>query len=60
VRRVVSLESIAGHEAVLSAGLRAGERLVVDGQRDLQDGSPLRTVAEEPAGAEAPAAAPRG
>ncbi|MBN1556612.1 MAG: efflux RND transporter periplasmic adaptor subunit [Lentisphaerae bacterium] len=38
VRRVVRIDEIMGHEAVIGAGLKAGDALVVEGQRGLADG----------------------
>ena len=38
VRRVVIVEPISGHEAVVSSGLESGETVVVEGHRSLQDG----------------------
>lgn len=46
VRRMVGLDSLAGQEAVIGAGLKAGERLVVEGHRGLQDGVPVREDGE--------------
>jgi membrane fusion protein (multidrug efflux system) len=46
VRRVVGLESLAGQDAVISRGLQAGDRLVVEGHRGLQDGVPVREDGE--------------
>lgn len=46
VRRVVGLDSLAGQEAVIGRGLQAGERLVVEGHRGLQDGVPVREDGE--------------
>ena len=53
VRKRVLVDSLTGHEAVLESGLAAGERVVVEGHRGLQDGM---KVAEPAAGAEVPAA----
>lgn len=39
VRRVVQIDFITGHEAVLSSGVKAGDRVVVEGHRALQDGA---------------------
>lgn len=41
VRRVVSLETITGQEALLGSGLKAGDKLVIEGHRGLQDGVPV-------------------
>jgi len=38
VRCVVTIDEIVGFEAVISGGLRVGDRLVVEGHRTLQDG----------------------
>ena len=46
VRRVVGLDSLAGQDAVIGSGLMAGERLVVEGHRGLQDGVPVREDGE--------------
>lgn len=53
IRREVVLEYVAGDRAVVSAGLTAGERLVVEGQRTLADGAKTRILDDEP-----PAATP--
>ncbi len=47
VRRVVVMEAVAGQEALISAGLRAGERLVVEGHRTLQDGMTVQVDEQE-------------
>ncbi len=44
VRRVVTLNRIAGGQAVLSAGVAAGEAVVVDGHRGLMDGVEVERV----------------
>ncbi len=50
VRRRVELERIARGSAVLSAGVAPGESVIIEGQRDLTDGSPIEIVAApEPA-----------
>jgi RND family efflux transporter MFP subunit len=41
VRRSLRLAALAGDEAVVASGLEAGERLVVEGQRTLVDGTLL-------------------
>jgi membrane fusion protein (multidrug efflux system) len=41
VRRVVQMDAPRGHEVVLSRGVAPGDRLVVEGQRELRDGMPL-------------------
>lgn len=41
VRHEVEIGSITGKEAVLAAGISAGDRIVVAGQRTLQDGAPV-------------------
>jgi membrane fusion protein (multidrug efflux system) len=51
VRKRVLIAALFGHEAVLEAGLAAGDRIVVEGHRGLQDGM---TVAVD--GPAAPAA----
>jgi len=48
VRRVVQMEAPQGHEVVLSRGVRAGERVIVEGQRGIQDGLLLDPRAEAP------------
>ena len=53
VRKRVLLGSLIGHEAVLESGVEAGERIVVEGHRSLQDGQP---VTENNAEAAAPMA----
>ena len=40
-RRIVKIDSRAGHEAVLSSGLEPGDSVVVEGQRFLEDGMPV-------------------
>ncbi len=47
VRRVVVMEAVAGQEALISAGLHAGERLVVEGHRTLQDGMAVQVAEQE-------------
>lgn len=46
VRRVVQMVVIMGDEAVLSSGVAIGDRVIVEGQRTLQDGSLLELQAE--------------
>lgn len=46
VRRRVYLDTLVGHEVVLSGGLNAGEQLVVEGHRGLQDGMKVRPTGE--------------
>ncbi len=46
VLKVVRIDEIIGQEVVLASGLQAGDRLVVDGHRTLQDGVPVVTDAE--------------
>jgi membrane fusion protein, multidrug efflux system len=43
-RRTVRLEAIAGADVVLAGGVEAGDRVVVEGQRDLEDGVPVRVA----------------
>ena len=50
VRKRVLIAALTGHDAVLESGLAAGERIVVEGHRGLQDGM---KVVETGAGAEA-------
>ncbi len=45
VRRLVKIRALVGRLAVIQSGLAPGERLVVEGQRLLADGSPLLEVA---------------
>lgn len=42
--RVLTLERIVGSNALISAGLAAGDQLVVEGQRTLQDGLPVQVA----------------
>jgi len=42
--RVVRMRSIVGHEAVLTSGVGAGDRLIVEGHRSLEDGVPITVV----------------
>lgn len=51
VRRVVTLDRIAGGQAILSGGVAAGEAVVVDGHRGLADGVELQVVEGSPAAA---------
>ena len=60
VRKRVLIASWSGHEAVLESGLAAGERVVVEGHRGLQDGmkvaeggGPAEAAPEIPAAASA-------
>ncbi|MBP7830698.1 MAG: efflux RND transporter periplasmic adaptor subunit [Kiritimatiellae bacterium] len=53
VRRRVQIDAMVGHDAVLSAGLSAGDALVIEGHRGLQDGRLVAIV-----GADAPATPP--
>jgi len=46
VKRVVKTESIIGHVAILSSGVAAGDRLVVEGHRALQDGMAVEIKGE--------------
>jgi RND family efflux transporter MFP subunit len=41
-RRAVTVSSSTDDDAALSAGVAAGERVVVDGPKDLADGAPVR------------------
>ena len=41
-RRAVAVVSSTGEEVVLSAGVAAGERVIVDAPKGLADGSPVR------------------
>jgi membrane fusion protein (multidrug efflux system) len=43
-QRVVRISRLAGEMAVLQSGLKAGDKLVVQGQRLLRDGSPVKVV----------------
>lgn len=49
VRRVVNLAVVAGTQAVVQDGLKAGDRVVVDGQRRLSDGVPVSEAEAEAA-----------
>lgn len=42
VRKTVRIHSLAGESALLSSGISAGDRLIVEGQRFLQDGTRVR------------------
>ena len=48
VRRIVTLDRIAGGQAVLSGGIAAGESVVVDGHRGLADGAAVKVVDGSP------------
>ena len=48
-RRVVRIDSITGHEAILASGLAVGETIVVEGHRALQDGVLLEVIRAEAA-----------
>jgi membrane fusion protein (multidrug efflux system) len=54
VRRVVQLDRIVGHEAVIASGVGAGEQVVVEGQRALVDGALLEVAAADPRPEEPP------
>jgi membrane fusion protein, multidrug efflux system len=41
VRKRVLLGALIGHEAVLESGVEAGDRIVIEGHRSLQDGQPV-------------------
>ena len=56
VRKRVRIAALIGSEAVLESGVAAGERIVVEGHRGLQDGMPVAEAGETPAAA-APEAA---
>ena len=45
-RRVAVLESVAGREALIGSGLEAGELLVIEGHRGLQDGVAVQVSLE--------------
>jgi membrane fusion protein (multidrug efflux system) len=49
VRKRVLLGALIGHEAVLESGVAAGERIVVEGHRGLQDGQPVSESGAEAA-----------
>lgn len=49
VRRVVQIDGLRGAEAILAGGLTRGERLVIEGQRALQDGQPVIEADQQPA-----------
>jgi membrane fusion protein, multidrug efflux system len=42
IRRVVLLDRLLNSEAVITGGVRAGERLIVEGHRGLTDGAIIR------------------
>jgi len=44
VRKTVRIHSLAGESALISSGIGAGERLIVAGQRFLQDGTRVRVM----------------
>jgi multidrug efflux pump subunit AcrA (membrane-fusion protein) len=48
-RRVVRIESILGNEALIASGVRAGETVVVEGQRALEEGLRVSVVEDGPA-----------
>lgn len=48
VRRRVLIGAMLGHEAVLEGGVEAGDRVVVEGHRGLQDGLPVDVAAALP------------
>ena len=43
--RVVRIERFLGSDVLIDSGLRPGDRLVIEGQRSLQDGVPVEVVA---------------
>ena len=49
VRKRVRIAALIGSEAVLESGVAAGERIVVEGHRGLQDGMPVAEAGETPA-----------
>ena len=48
VRKRVQIAALMGHEAVLESGAGAGEQIVVEGHRGLQDGMPVSVAGEDP------------
>lgn len=44
VQRVARLQSFVGDRVVLASGLLPGDRLIVEGQRSLADGTPVRVI----------------
>lgn len=46
VRRVVTIERLVGSEVIVSSGVGAGDRVVVEGQRSVVDGGLVRIVSE--------------
>lgn len=49
VRRLIRMDRITGSDAVISEGLQSGERVVVKGNRVLEDGSLIRPINPDPA-----------
>ena len=59
VRKEVRLQAMFGDLAVVSDGVRAGDRVIVEGQRQVSDGSPVKeggVTTDIPAEAREPAA----
>ena len=46
VRKRVQIAALVGSEAVLESGVAAGDQIVVEGHRGLQDGLPIEEIAE--------------
>lgn len=44
IKRIVRIDSIIGHLAILSSGVTPGEKLVIEGHRTLQDGMPVKIM----------------
>lgn len=50
MQAVTVAAEVTGTESLITAGLQKGQRIVVDGQYKLQDGSPIRIVSADKAG----------
>ena len=48
IRKRVQIAALMGHEAVLESGVAAGEQIVVEGHRGLQDGMAVSVAETEP------------
>jgi multidrug efflux system membrane fusion protein len=55
MQTVTVSDQVSGPEALVTTGLQKGERIVVDGQNKLQDGSPIRVAQQGKTGPAAPA-----
>ena len=47
-RRIVQIKSISGTSAIIESGLSAGDEIVIEGHRALQDGLPVRRIDVQP------------